>query len=91
MASLSSTTTGHDMCKHIIRVVEKFELNPAKLCGLTTDGAPSMTGRKNRFTKDSLDAVGPHDVVVSHCIIHQENMCTKFGQLQKLFKILSSV
>ena len=47
MASLSSTTTGQNICEHVIRVVGKFELNPAKLCGLTTDGAPSMTGRAN--------------------------------------------
>ena len=47
MASLYSTTTGQDICEHVSRVVEKFELNFAKLCGLTTDGAPSMTGWKN--------------------------------------------
>ena len=76
MASLSSTITGEDICGHVIRVVEKFELNPAKLCGLTTDGASSMTGRTNGFTKTFLDAVGAQDVVVSHCIIHQENLCT---------------
>ena len=35
----------------MIRVVEKFKLNPVKLCGLTTDGAPSMAGRTNGFTK----------------------------------------
>ena len=39
----------------MIRVVEKFELNPAKLCGLATDGAPSMTGRTNRLTKKNLE------------------------------------
>ena len=39
------------ICEHMIRVLEKFELNPAKLCGLTTDGAPSMTGRTNGSKK----------------------------------------
>ena len=77
MASLSSTTTGQDICEQVLKVVEKFELNPAKLCGVTTDGAPSMTGRINGFTKKFLNAVGEQDVVVSHCIIHQENLCTK--------------
>ena len=56
--------------------MEKFELNPAELCSLTTDGAPSMTGRTNGFTKKILDAVGAQDVVVNICIIHQENVCT---------------
>ena len=47
MASLSSRTIGQDICEHVIRVVEKFKLNPTKLCGLTTDSAPFMTGRTN--------------------------------------------
>ena len=73
MASLSSTTSGQDICEHVIREVEKLELNPAKLCGLTTDSAPTMTGRTNGFAYKFLDAVGAQDVVVSQCIIHQEN------------------
>ena len=71
MASLSSTTTGQKICEHVIRVVEMFELNPAKLCGLTTDGAPSMTGRTYGLIKKFMDAV------VSHSIIHKENLDTK--------------
>ena len=77
VTSLSSTTTGQDICEHVIRVVEKFELNPAKLCGLSTDGDPSMTGRTNGLTKHILDAVGAQNVAVIQCIIHQENLCTK--------------
>ena len=50
-ASLSTTTTGQDICEQVIRVVEKFELNPAILCGLTTHGAPSITGRTNVLTQ----------------------------------------
>ena len=52
MASLSSNAIGQDICEHVIRVVEEFELNPAKLCGLATDGAPPMTGRTNELTKN---------------------------------------
>lgn len=40
-----------DICEQVLKVVEKFELNPAKLCGVTTDGAPSMTGKTNEFSK----------------------------------------
>ena len=47
MAGLSSTTTGQDIREHVIMVVEKFELNSAKLFGPTTIGATSMNGRTN--------------------------------------------
>ena len=35
MASFSSSTTGQDICEQVLKVVEKFELNPAKLCSVT--------------------------------------------------------
>ena len=65
MASLSSTTTGHDNCEHVIRAEKKFELNPANLHGLITDGASSLTGRTNG-KEIKLDAVGAQDVIISH-------------------------
>ena len=58
MASLSSTATGQDICEQVLKVEEKFELNTAKLCGVTTDGALFMTGRTNGFTQKFLNAVG---------------------------------
>ena len=51
MPFLHSNRTGY-ICEHVIRVMEKFELNPAKLCGLTTDGILSTTGRTNGYTKN---------------------------------------
>ena len=77
MAGISSTNTGQDICEQVLKVVKKFELNPAKLCGVTTDGAPFMTGKTNGFITNFLNAIGAQNVVVSHCIIHQENLCTK--------------
>ena len=52
-AILSSTATGQNICEQALKIVEKFELNTAKLCGVTTDGAPSMTGRQSRSTPTS--------------------------------------
>ena len=77
MASLSSTTTEQDICKQVLKVVKKFELNPAILCCVTTDGAPSMTSKTNEFITNFLNAVGAQNVVISYCIINQENLCTK--------------
>ena len=51
--SLFSTTTGH----HAITVLEQFELNPAKLCGPTTDCAPSMTGETFAFMRNFLHSL----------------------------------
>ena len=91
MASLSSTTTGKDICKQVLKVVENFKLNPAKLCGVTTHGVPSMTGRINGFSKNFQNAVGAQNVIVSHCIIHQRTCAPKFWIFQKSWEMLSSV
>ncbi|XP_067931084.1 general transcription factor II-I repeat domain-containing protein 2B-like [Watersipora subatra] len=74
---MSSTTTAQDICDQVVKLMDKFELNPSRLAGLTTDGVPSMTGKINGFTNKFLDAIGSPGVVVNHCIIHQENLCTK--------------
>ena len=76
-ACLSSTTTGQDICESVLKVVEKFKPNPTKLCGVTTHSAPTMSVRINGFTTKFLTEVGAQNVVVSHCIIYQENLCTK--------------
>ena len=36
-----------------------------------------MTGKIKGFTKKFLDSIGSKGVVVNHCIIHQDNLCTK--------------
>ena len=45
-----------------------------------------MTGRTNRFTKQSMDAVGAQDVVVNDCIIQQENLSTNVFEFAKDMK-----
>ena len=52
MASLSYTTTGQDIGEHVIRVAEQFELNPAKLCGLSTHG--DILDRTNVFSTKKI-------------------------------------
>ena len=77
MVSLSSPTKGQDICKQVRKIVEKFVLNPAKLCDVTADSASSTIAGINGFTTKFLTAVGAQNVVVSHWIIQQDNLCTK--------------
>ena len=77
MVSLFFITTRQNIAEQALKFEKKFELNTAKLCNVTTDGASSMTGRTDGFTEKFLNAVRAQDVVLSHCIIHQENLCTK--------------
>ena len=95
MASLSSTTTGQDICEQGLKVVKKFEFNPAKLCCVTTDSAPSMTGMTNEFILNFLNAVGAQNVVVSHCIlikrtcVPSSRFCRRHGKCCQACKLHS--
>uniref|UniRef100_H2ZD91 Uncharacterized protein n=1 Tax=Ciona savignyi TaxID=51511 RepID=H2ZD91_CIOSA len=86
MASMHSTTTGQNICEEVTKLMNKFEIDSSKLVGITTDGAPSMVGKNNGFVKRFLDVIQTENVLVSHCIIHQENLCSKvlgFGEVMK--------
>ena len=77
LSSMKSTTTGEDITKEVLKVSEKFWLDPKKLTGLTTDGAPSMVEKHKEFCKNFLETFGSQEAALNHCIIHQENLCSK--------------
>ena len=77
MASMESTTTGENIAQEVLKIVQKFRLDPKKMSGLTTDGAPAMVRKHNGFTKKFLEAFEAQSVVVNHCIIHLANLCNK--------------
>ena len=79
MCSMKGTTTGQHIVVEVKKVFEKLKIDPKKLCGITTDGGAAITGKIKGFTKLFMDELGvkKSDIVVNHCIIHQENLCSK--------------
>lgn len=58
-------------------------LKPEKLCGMTTDGAPSMVGRINGvvlLVEKVRENAGTNEIFRTHYIIHQESPCGKSGK-----------
>lgn len=51
MISLKGTMTGRDISEVVSDAVEKMRLKWDDLCGVTTDGAPAMTGDRWRAPK----------------------------------------
>ena len=77
LASMKSTTTGEDLTLEVLKMTKKYQLDPKKLSGFTTDGAPAMVEKHKGFCKTFLEPFGAQKVVLNHCIIHQENLCNK--------------
>uniref|UniRef100_A0A3B3XNZ9 DUF4371 domain-containing protein n=1 Tax=Poecilia mexicana TaxID=48701 RepID=A0A3B3XNZ9_9TELE len=80
---LKGTTTGKDIFEAVSEAVEKMGLKWDKLCGVTTDGAPAMTGERKGMASLVCAKVKESggEAVRMHCIIHQEALCAKTVQL----------
>ena len=68
---INGTTTGKDIFEFVNLSLDKFNIDRKNIYSITTDGAPALTGKHNRFItlfKESVD----HEILRYHCLIHQE-------------------
>ncbi len=81
-------TTGKDIADDVIRLFDKNKLDKERLSGITTDGAPAMVGKFKGFAKIFLEEMNLDscNVLVNHCIIHQENVCSKVLGFEDVMK-----
>ena len=73
-------TTAQDIFRQLCNAIVDAGLPWQKFAGITTDGAPSMTGRKNglvALVQKKLEEEGVEEAIALHCIIHQHAMCSK--------------
>ena len=69
MESLKDSTTGKDLFESVIYSITRSRSSLDKLASITTDGAPSLTGKHSGLMKLINNALS------FHCIIHQESLC----------------
>ncbi|XP_078495376.1 general transcription factor II-I repeat domain-containing protein 2A-like [Ciona intestinalis] len=79
MESMKGTTTGKDYFECVQNAMHTMQLPWQKLSSVTTDGCPSLTGKKVGLLKRLGDHVAEVDctreLIFLHCIIHQEVLC----------------
>uniref|UniRef100_A0A8C1LT94 Uncharacterized protein n=1 Tax=Cyprinus carpio TaxID=7962 RepID=A0A8C1LT94_CYPCA len=93
LQAMHGTTKGKDLFEQVVLAMNKFELPFEKLSGLATDGAPAMLGPQKGLTalikkEMSRLRLDPSDLVVCHCIIHQESLC---AHSLKLHSVMTTV
>ncbi|CAB3237252.1 unnamed protein product [Arctia plantaginis] len=89
MCSLKGQTREVDILNVLLDERSKTNLDLSKLMGVATDGAPSMIGvnsglvtlLKKHLQEKNIIA---EDLMQFHCIIHQEALCSKKIEFQKL-------
>ena len=93
IASLRGRTTGADIFGGVKSVLENLNVQWPKLCSVTTDGAPAMTGKELGLVahlRSHLRDLGiPTDTIHAyHCIIHQESLCTRVINFDNVMKFV---
>ena len=92
LLTLPERTTGAKICKAVINEFCCRQIDISKVLCVTSNGAPSMTGKKAVFLSLFTKEVG-HAVIGFHCIIHEEALCAKAGlkELQKVMQTITKV
>ncbi|KAJ0171369.1 hypothetical protein K1T71_012919 [Dendrolimus kikuchii] len=90
---LKGPTTGEDIFIEVQKVFTRFGLPWSKLIAVCTDGAPSMVGLRKGFIgilneKATELNVQKDNLLVLHCITHQQNLCSKSIRLQNVMNVV---
>ncbi|UYV79854.1 hypothetical protein LAZ67_18000920 [Cordylochernes scorpioides] len=88
LVPMHGTTTGEDIFNCVYDLLQKYNLPQSKLTSVATDGAPSMTGKTNGFVallrKKLSEISDGSNLHHTHCIIHQEVLCTKVIKIENV-------
>ena len=75
---MKDTTTGADIFESMRKWATETNLDLSKHIGVTTDGAPAMTGEKKGFLALLQKHIGNEQQLYRlYCIIHQDQLCAK--------------
>ena len=94
LVSLHSTTRGLHVKEAELKLLRDRvpDLPLSKLVGLTTDGAPSMTGKGNGLVsllkKHLRESKFEQDILTVHCVIHQEALCSKTLKMTHVMELV---
>ncbi|XP_069792252.1 LOW QUALITY PROTEIN: general transcription factor II-I repeat domain-containing protein 2-like [Narcine bancroftii] len=75
-------TTAQEIFYQLCDAIENAGLPWKRFVGITTNGAPSMTGRKNGLVESVEEAIA------MHCIIHQQALCSKCLKFDNVMSVV---
>ena len=90
LSTIKDTTKWRDLYEAVKNMLKQFSLSIVNISGIVTDGVPAMVGKTEGLVKlieDDTIATQNSRLVKYHCIIHQENLCTKALQMDNVMQI----
>ncbi|XP_071060599.1 general transcription factor II-I repeat domain-containing protein 2A-like [Pseudochaenichthys georgianus] len=84
-------TTAQEIFQQLCDAIADIGLPWKRFVGITTNGAPSMTGRKNglvALVQRKLEEEGVEEAIALHCIIHQQALCSKCLKFDNVMSVV---
>lgn len=84
-------TTAQEIFRQLCDAIVNAGLPWKRFVGITTDGAPSMTGRKNglvALVQRKLEEEGVEKAIALNCIIHQQALCSKCLKFDNVMSVV---
>ena len=84
-------TTAKEIFHQLCDAIQIAGLQWKSFAGITTDGAPSMTGRKNglvALVQKILEEEGVEETIALHYIIHQQALCSKCLKFDNVMSVV---
>jgi len=88
---LHGQTTAKEIFHQLCDAIRIAGLQWKSFAGITTDGAPSMTGRKNglvALVQKILEEEGVVEAIALHYIIHQHALCSKCLKFDNVMSVV---
>jgi hypothetical protein len=87
MVGQTSRIIKSELCK----MLQTFKIDSSKLAAVTTDGAPSMTGKNVGVIALMRQDQQFPTFLSYHCIIHQEALCAKDCNIQEVMRVVMDI
>ena len=84
-------TTAKEIFHQLCDAIKIAGLQWKSFAGITSDGAPSMTGRKNglvALVQKKREEEGVEEAIVLHCIICQQALCSKCLKFDNVMSVV---
>lgn len=91
LITLKETTRGIDIYNAFKNYVIENKIPLQKLKSITTDGAPSMIGKKKGFITLCRDDKHFPKFLAYHCLIHQHVLCAKHIKMQNIMNVVVKI
>lgn len=89
--TMCGRTTANEIFRQLSDAIDRAGLPWHALAGITTDGAPSMIGKKNglvALVQRKMEEQNAEQPVALHCIIHQQALCSKCLKFENVMSVV---